>query len=76
MMKPSSMMTNPYPARRIRVVTDKFEFSHGHAPRGFGWWWFQIGDQPFQHLASYAEARRRAVREASVRGATFIELLP
>lgn len=69
-------MTKPYPTRRLRVLTDKFEFSHGHAPRGFGWWWFQIGGQPFQHRANYADARRRAVRVARGRGETFIELLP
>ena len=65
-----------HPQRHVRVNTDLFQFAHDRKPRGFGWWWFRVGQEQFSFPGSFGTARQRAVRVASSRGETCIQVLP
>jgi len=60
----------------MRTDTTKYIWAHGRAPRGKGFWWFAVGNQAVQHVGSYADAKRAAVRRARQIGASHVEVLP
>lgn len=65
---------------RVEVSTTQYQFAHGKAPRGRGYWAFEFPGQgtnqpwfaPGQQ--SYSEARRAAVAEANRRGVCFVRV--
>jgi hypothetical protein len=69
-------------ASDVDVSTVDFRFSHGREPRGFGSWAFYYGfgrgdtlqEPTFFNQATYASARRAAVKDAASRGFTFVEV--
>lgn len=54
----------------MKTNTEKYEWSHGHKPRGFGNWFFEVQGQKgsgwtFETIAAFgkfSEARAEAVR--------------
>jgi hypothetical protein len=66
---------------RVEVSTTAYQFAHGKAPRGRGYWafefpgqspangpWFVPGEQ------TYSDAKRAAVAEANRRGVCFVKV--
>ena len=62
----------------VEVKTSIYEFSHGHAPRGFGYWAFQIGEKQefIQGSQPFPAAKKIAQRMAKDKGIMMIEVLP
>lgn len=62
----------------IRVDTSEYRFSHGRAPRGFGVWIFQIGNQQESTWlrGTYTETRKAAKRLAHAMGVHSIKVCP
>jgi hypothetical protein len=66
----------------MEVRTDKYEFNHGHKPRGIGAWWFEafiVGGNnvqiQIQGPKSYGDAKREAIKKGRELGALFLEAL-
>jgi hypothetical protein len=66
------------PLRCVRVNAERFERSHGKAPRGDGYWIFEdrAGHQFWEQSALYSVARRAAVAEAASRGIWTVYVCP
>jgi hypothetical protein len=64
----------------IDVSTAGYQFSHGHTPRGRGYWAFRIGDDPEPFWSkpqqTYSEAIGDARKLAVSLNASTIEVLP
>ena len=66
----------------MRVETTQYEASHGKAPKGRGGWMFSFlisghWTAPVHvGFATYAEARKEAVRRAARAGASVIRVCP
>jgi hypothetical protein len=65
---------------RVEVSTTAYQFAHGKAPRGRGYWAFEF---PGQHTnepwsapgeQSFSDAKRAAVAEARRRGVSFVKV--
>lgn len=58
------------------VDTQRYRFSHGKAPKGYGLWMFDLRDlngaTRFQMTASYGEAKAAAVKEARARKSALV----
>jgi len=73
---------------KILIITDAYENSHGHAPRGRGGWLFTIGElnharylrgdySAATHFhGTYTIARRQAIGAAKHAGVDTIHVLP
>jgi hypothetical protein len=60
----------------IRVNTEQYEVSWGKKPRGYGYWWFQIGTRQEAFTGNYGEVIKNAKAAASVLGEYEIVVLP
>lgn len=60
----------------IEFNTTEFQFSHGHAPRGYGNWAFQIAGETFWHTGKYAEAKKFARAMAVTKKVSIVKVLP
>ena len=60
------------------VDTTQYEASHGKAPRGIGYWAFQIGDEEWFYgcLTSYSNAKKAAQVIANQKKVITISVLP
>lgn len=66
------------------VDTSMFEASHGHKPRGNGWWWFELkgsgrgwNDERWVECSkSYSEAKKGALRRTRALRFSTVILLP
>lgn len=61
---------------KVRVLTGRYEWSHGHKPKGYGYWAFNIGEETVWIQGMYSEAKKKAIREAKVRKLYQVEVLP
>jgi hypothetical protein len=61
---------------KIEVITTQYEFAHGHAPRGRGFWAFELAGKvvfiPGSKL--YAEAKREALALARAAAVSSINV--
>lgn len=67
------------PGKAVQVNTRLYKVVHGHEPRGVRSWGFTMGDRTgvfWVEHASYAEARRKAVRHARKVGVDYTTVLP
>jgi hypothetical protein len=59
----------------VEFRTESFEFAHGHAPRGHGYWGFKIGTDKEPWFApghlSFKDAKKAAEAEARKRADAF-----
>jgi len=64
------------PASQVTISDSQYRFSTGKAPKGYGNWAFYIGnsDEPVFFHGSYAEAKKKAIREAANRGVNKIRV--
>lgn len=68
------------PKSAIAFLTQKYEFTHGHPPRGYGSWAFRLSamdpeEQLFWvHSTNYADAKKKAIEAARVRGCRDVEV--
>ena len=60
----------------MRVKTDKYIFSTGKNPRGYGRWAFEINGEEVFITGNYANAKKQAQTEAKKQGAFEIVVLP
>lgn len=61
---------------KVRVETTEYEFSHGHAPRGFGRWMFEVGSEWLDFTGLYTQVKAQAVEAARGRGVSVVKVLP
>lgn len=66
-------MKTPYP---VRIETSQYIFCHGHAPRGYGLWCFNIAGNGLVVRAAYSQAKAQAVRYARRLEVYAVTLLP
>ena len=59
----------------MTVWTSKYEAAHGKKPRGFGTWFFQIGDKEMPIVGTYSEAKKMACQMARQEKVTAIYVL-
>lgn len=65
------------PASQVTISDSRYRFSTGKAPKGYGNWAFYLGDdddKPIFFQGSYADAKKKAVREAANRGVNKIRV--
>jgi len=62
--------------KNIEINTWKFRASHGKSPRGFGLWMFTIGNITWDCMGTYADACKRAKRQAQTWGIHSIIVMP
>jgi hypothetical protein len=55
--------------------TNSYRFSHGHKPRGYGLWWFKVGDIYFSFMGFYSDAKKAAIKKAKEINAVYVEIL-
>jgi len=60
----SQAATIPRYGNPSMINTDKYYFSHGKAPRGYGMWIFDIGGTTFNYTGNWQKARKAAIKEA------------
>lgn len=60
----------------IECRTTRYKFSHGKAPRGIGYWAFEIANETHLFQGSYGQAKKLALAEAKAKGVTIIAVLP
>ena len=63
-------------ANRVSVETTEYRFSHGKEPRGYGFWWFEIGGEQVSYTGKYAVAKDSAIRYALTKNASVVKVLP
>ena len=61
---------------QVDVNTERYEFSTGKKPRGFGGWAFQVGDQVVFLTDLYSEVRKTAIAQARSNGVAKVIVLP
>jgi hypothetical protein len=57
----------------IEFSTREYEWTHGHKPRGRGYWWFFFEGHEFSAWGTYTEAKRacvKKIREMAPKGYT------
>lgn len=59
----------------MKVWTSIYEAAHGKKPRGFGTWFFQIGDKEMPIVGKYSEAKKMACQTARQEKVTAIYVL-
>ncbi len=42
----------------VRFETEEFEFSHGHKPKGYGWWMVEVDGQVVEFRGTITELRK------------------
>lgn len=60
----------------VRVNTGKYEASWGKKPRGYGYWFFQIGSRKEAFTGNYGEVIKNAKAAARILGETEVVVLP
>jgi len=72
----STLKLKKIPASQVTISDSQYRFSTGKAPKGYGNWAFYIGnsDEPVFFHGSYAEAKKKAIREAANRGVNKIRV--
>ena len=48
----------------IIVDTSKYENTHGKQPRGYGMWFFKIGNKEVHFTGSYGVCKQKAINRA------------
>ena len=46
----------------IEFSTREYEWTYGHKPRGYGWWYFTFEGLDFSATGKYSEAKRACVK--------------
>lgn len=46
----------------IIFTTREYEYEHGHAPKGRGWWFFTFEGFTFDHVGTLTEAKKACKR--------------
>ena len=59
----------------IEVKTTDYVNTHGKDPKGYGFWFFQIGEQTGHITGNYSEAVKYAKRSAQRQNISQIEVL-
>lgn len=60
----------------MRFETSRYEWSHGHRPRGYGFWMFLVGSAQVSAHGTYSEAKRVAAARARELGEHLVVVLP
>ena len=60
----------------MRVETDKYIFSTGKIPRGYGMWAFEIKHKEHFFHGNYSDCKKKAIIEARKQDAFEIVVLP
>ena len=61
--------------RKVEFNTNRYTFSHGKAPRGYGVWWFEARGQEVSFSGKYAEAKKQAAKWAKENGFSEVKVL-
>lgn len=61
---------------KVDVRTDKYIFVHGRKPRGFGLWYFIVGDELIAITGNYSQAKDEAIRYAIRHNVARIDVMP
>lgn len=75
--KQNKTIPKKIPASQVTISDSQYRFSTGKAPKGYGNWAFYLGDdddKPIFFQGSYADAKKKAVREAANRGVNKIRV--
>lgn len=60
---------------KVTVWTSRYEWVYGKKPRGFGTWFFKIGDNEFPIVGNYSEAKKKASQIARSNNVSAIYVL-
>jgi hypothetical protein len=69
------MATSKISFSSIKVKTNDYVNTHGKAPKGYGFWFFQIGEQKSHITGNYSEAVKCAKQLAQRQNISQIEVL-
>ena len=61
----------------VEIDTSKWAYSYGNKrPRGYGSWWFRIGDEEKSFSGEYKSVRKEVTAYAKSKGVSRVFLLP
>lgn len=69
------MATSKISLSSIEVKTDDYVNAHGKDPKGYGFWFFQVGEQTCHITGNYGEAVKYAKQSAQRQNISRIEVL-
>lgn len=69
------MATSKITLSSIEINTNDYINAHGKDPKGYGLWFFQIGESKGHITGHYTEATKYARKSAQRQGLTRVDLL-
>lgn len=68
------MSYTPKNYQNVEVRDSEYRFTHGHQPRGYGFWFFEIAGQVYGFYGNYGECKKQAQQKAIELGQWFIKV--